>query len=68
MKNFHLKKILIIIKKTLLGRKIAENKRNPKELWRTLKSLVCLKISLKVNIVVSSLDSKKNVIFFVGYP
>ena len=47
-------------KKLYFEEKIAENKNNPKELWRTLKSLGMLsKISLKENVVIS-FDPKKN--------
>ena len=39
MQDFHLKKLLITSKKLYFEEKITENKNNPKELWRTLKSL-----------------------------
>ena len=39
MQDFLLKKLLITSKKLYFEEKITENKNNPKELWRTLKSL-----------------------------
>ena len=39
MQDFHLKKLLITSKKLYFEEKITENKNNPKELWRILKSL-----------------------------
>ena len=65
-----LKKLLFIRKELYFGENIAENKNNPKELWRTLKSLGMpskggrqSKISLKENGVVS-FDRKKNANIF----
>ena len=68
-----LKKIINHKKKLYLEEKIAENKNNPKELWRTLKSLGMpskrerqSKISLKENSVVS-FDPNKNAIIFCRF-
>ena len=64
------KKVIYNKKKLYFEEKIAENKNNPKELWRTLKSLGMpskrgrqSKISLKENGVVS-FDPKKNANIF----
>ena len=73
MQNFPLKKLLFITKKLYFEEKIADNKNNPKELWRTLKSLGMpskvgrqSKISLKEN-VSSPLIERRMQIFFVGF-
>ena len=70
MQNLHLKKIVHNKKKLHFAEKIAKNKNNPKEPWRTLKSLVVpskggkqSKIPLKENGVVSFYPKKNANIF-----